>query len=73
MLPLLPASMRRDEEKDEDSAEVSCAVEDIDGGGVEATNKESAFTEVKWGVDDQGGRFPVSSDRNLQVLFNSRS
>ena len=64
MLPMLPASMRRQEEEEE--SEGSCAVGDNDGGEVEATKKE---TEVKWGVDDRRGWVPTSSDGALQVPF----
>ena len=70
MLPLLPASMVRRQQVEEEECETSCAVGDNDGGEVEgeATKKE-ASTEVKRRVDDQCGWVPTSSDGALQVPF----
>ena len=65
VLPLLPASMRREQEEKVGN----------DGGEAEATNKIDSKneTDVKKGVDDQRIRVPISPDSGLQVPFDSPS
>ena len=83
VLPLLPANMRRqhdgEEEKEKStvSEKVNCLAADIAfhdqdngaGGGVGATTRKQkdSRNEVKWGIDQQHGCVPSSSDGALQV------